>query len=121
MINVRRVYDPAGPDEGTRFLVDRLWPRGLKREAVDATWLREVAPSNELRQWYSHDPQKWDEFQQRYARELDGAAESWRPILAAAQSGTVTLLYSSREKEINNAVSLKAYLEDKMKASRGDS
>lgn len=114
MINIRRVYDLAGPDEGTRFLVDRLWPRGLTREALGATWLRAVAPSNELRQWYSHDPQKWSEFQQRYALELDSTPQTWQPIVAAAQSGPVTLLYSSKEREINNAVALKAYLERKM-------
>jgi uncharacterized protein YeaO (DUF488 family) len=120
MISIRRVYDPAGPDEGTRFLVDRLWPRGLKREALGATWLRAVAPSTELRQWYSHDPQKWDDFQQRYALELDSRPETWRPIAEAAQSGTVTLLYGSREREINNAVALKVYLERAMKAVRGE-
>ena len=120
MINVRRVYDLAGPDEGTRFLVDRLWARGLKREALGATWLREVAPSNELRQWFSHDPQKWNEFQQRFALELDGKPEAWQPIVEAAQSGTVTLLYSARETEHNNAVALKAYLERMMKAPRGE-
>lgn len=120
MIKTRRVYDLPAPDEGTRFLVDRLWSRGLKREALGATWLREVAPSNELRQWFNHDPQKWNGFQPRFALELDGKPETWQPIIEAAQRGTVTLLYRARDIEHNDAVALKTYLECTMKTSRGE-
>jgi uncharacterized protein YeaO (DUF488 family) len=120
MISIRRVYDPARPDEGTRFLVDRLWPRGLKRELVNATWLREVAPSNELRLWFNHDPQKWAEFQLRFARELDDRPETWQPIAEAAQRGAVTLLFGARETEHNCAVALRGYLERRMKIPNGE-
>jgi uncharacterized protein YeaO (DUF488 family) len=114
MIKVKRAYQPASPEDGTRFLVDRLWPRGVKQEALKIeAWLKEVAPSNELRKWYGHDPAKWDEFRRRYAAELDPKPETWRPLLEAARQGDVTLVYSSNEQVINNAVALKEYLERK--------
>jgi uncharacterized protein YeaO (DUF488 family) len=119
MIKVRRVYDKELEGEGVRFLVDRLWPRGVSKVSLgDHKWLREVAPSNELRHWYRHDPDKWDEFQQRYAAELDEKEDLWQPILEAARQGDVTLLYSSREREHNNAVALKRYLERKLSDER---
>jgi uncharacterized protein YeaO (DUF488 family) len=112
VIKIRRVYDPPGPDEGERYLVDRLWPRGLKREALNLTgWTREAAPSDNLRKWYGHDPEKWEEFQRRYFAELDHKPEAWQILLGAARRATITLLYSSRETELNNAVALKVYLE----------
>jgi uncharacterized protein YeaO (DUF488 family) len=112
MIRTKRIYDPPAPDDGTRFLVERLWPRGKKREDVPiAAWLKEVAPSDALRRWFGHDPSRWEEFQQRYFAELDGKPEAWQPILEAAGRGTVTLLYSARDTEHNNAVALKAYLD----------
>jgi len=112
MIRTKRIYDPPAPDDGTRFLVERLWPRGKKREDVPiAAWLKEVAPSDALRRWFGHDPSRWEEFQQRYFAELDGKPEAWQPILEAARRGTVTLLYSARDTEHNNAVALKAYLD----------
>jgi uncharacterized protein YeaO (DUF488 family) len=112
MIKLKRAYDPASNDDGIRFLVERLWPRGVKKTAlsVDA-WLKDVAPSTGLRQWFSHDPAKWVEFQRRYRRELDAKAEALEPILTAARRSRVTLVYSSRDAEHNNAVVLKAYLE----------
>jgi uncharacterized protein YeaO (DUF488 family) len=115
MIKVRRVYDPEEQAEGARFLVDRLWPRGVSKVSLgEHEWLRDVAPSDELRHWYGHDPDKWEEFQRRYAAELDEKEDLWQPILEAARQGDVTLLYSSKEREHNNAVALKRYLEKKL-------
>ena len=115
MIRVKRVYEPASPQDGARFLVDRLWPRGIKKEAVAAgAWLKEVAPSNELRHWYGHEPDKWEEFQRRYAAELESRPESWQPLLAAARQGPVTLLFSARNTDLNNAVALKVFLEKRL-------
>lgn len=112
MILIKRVYDPPGPEDGRRFLVDRLWPRGMKKEAAHLDgWLKEVAPSNELRSWYGHDPAKWEAFCRRYFAELDSNPETWQPLLDAAKEGTITLLFSSRETELNNAAALKLYLE----------
>ena len=115
MIRLRRVYDKAAAGEGTRFLVERLWPRGLRKQDLPPhTWQKEVAPSTELRQWFSHDPAKWTEFQRRYSSELRTKPESWKPILDAAKKGPVTLLYSSRDEEHNNAIALRGYLEKKL-------
>ena len=112
MIRTKRIYDLPAPDDGTRFLVERLWPRGKKKEDVPiAAGLKEVAPSDTLRRWFGHDPARWEEFQQRYFAELDGKPEAWQPILEAARRGNVTLLYSARDTEHNNAVALKAYLD----------
>ena len=116
MIRVKRVYEPAGRGDGARFLVDRLWPRAVKKEGLRLTaWLKEVAPSGSLRTWFGHDPKRWTEFQRRYRAELDGNPDGWRPLVAAARKGTVTLLFSARDEEQNNAVALKSYLEAKLK------
>jgi uncharacterized protein YeaO (DUF488 family) len=112
MILTKRAYDPPILDDGVRFLVDRLWPRGIKREEMKLDgWLKDVAPSDTLRRWFGHDPVKWDEFSQRYFAELDGKPEAWQPILQAARQGNVTLLFGARDIEHNNAAALKAYLE----------
>ncbi len=112
MLAVKRVYDVPKPHDGTRFLVERLWPRGVKKESLQIDgWLKDVAPSHELRRWFAHDPAKWDEFCRRYSAELDARPEAWGPILDAARRGNVTLLYSAHNTEHNNAVALKAYLE----------
>lgn len=117
MIKLKRVYDPVSRTDGTRFLVERLWPRGLSKERLHrAAWLKEVGPSTELRQWFNHDPLKWSQFRTRYFRELDSQPESWRPILTAARRGMVTLVYSSHDEEHNNAVALKEYLQAKRRA-----
>jgi len=115
MIQVKRVYEPSAPEDGQRFLVDRLWPRGARREtlALDG-WLRDVAPSNDLRRWFDHDPSKWEEFQRRYGAELDEKPKAWQPLLDAAGRGDVTLLYSTRETQHNNAVALRAYLQARL-------
>jgi uncharacterized protein YeaO (DUF488 family) len=116
MIQVKRVYDPPGSTDGARFLVDRLWPRGLSKQSLKIeAWLKDVAPSNELRHWYSHDPAKWDEFRQRYFAELDRRPEAWAPLLAAQRKGRITLLFGSRELKLNNAFALKEYLDLKLK------
>ena len=122
MIKLKRAYDGPSPDDGPRFLVERLWPRGVKKESLrlDA-WLKDVAPSDGLRRWFGHDPKKWGEFQRRYFHELDENREAWEPILKAARRARVTLVYSARDTEHNNAVALKDYLEAKMgeKQARG--
>ena len=114
MVKLKRVYDPVSRTDGTRFLVERLWPRGVSKERLRLTaWLKEVGPSTELRKWFNHDPLKWSRFRTRYFRELDSRPESWRPILTAARRGMVTLVYSSHDEEHNNAVALKEYLQAK--------
>ena len=112
MLQIKRVYAPAVPQDGHRFLVDRVWPRGVKREALalDA-WLKDVAPSADLRKWFAHDPEKWDEFCRRYFVELDAKPQTWQVIVDTARQGRVTLLYGARELQHNNAVALKLYLE----------
>lgn len=112
MIVTKRVYENPDPEDGTRFLVERLWPRGIKKESLLMNgWLKDVAPSDALRRWFGHDPAKWNEFRRHYFAELDGRPEAWRLLLEAAQKGTVTLLYSARDLEHNNAAALKEYLE----------
>lgn len=119
MIKVKRAYEPASRDDGTRFLVERLWPRGVKKDVLrlDA-WLKDVAPSTNLRQWFGHEPVKWPEFQRRYRAELDRNGEALERILKAAGRGQVTLVYSSHDQEHNNAVVLKTYVESQLRASR---
>jgi uncharacterized protein YeaO (DUF488 family) len=116
MIQIKRVYEPAAKSDGERILVERLWPRGIKKEALRMTgWLKEVAPRNELRQWFNHDPAKWKEFQRRYRAELNGKPETWQSLLTAAKAGAVTLLFSAHDQEHNNALVLKASLEEQLK------
>lgn len=116
MILVKRIYDPPARADGKRFLVDRLWPRGLKRDALKLDgWLKEVAPGDSLRRWFGHDPKKWPEFQRRYFAELDEKPEAWQPILDAARTATVTLLFSAKDPEHNNAIALKTYLDRKLR------
>jgi uncharacterized protein YeaO (DUF488 family) len=116
MITLKRAYDPVSPSDGIRFLVERLWPREVSkpRLRVDA-WLKEVGPSTTLRKWFSHDPDKWDEFRWRYFRELDSHPEAWQPIVSAARRGRVTLVYSSRDAQHNNAVALQEFLRTKVR------
>ena len=112
MITLRRVYDREAPGEGYKVLVDRLWPRGISKEKAGwSEWIKDVAPSDNLRKWYSHDPDKWDRFRLMYKEELRDKEE----ILARlrqleAEHGTLTLLYSSKEEKINNAVALREFL-----------
>ena len=116
MLKTKRVYESAKTSDGTRFLVERLWPRGIKKENLKMkAWLKDVAPSPELRKWFAHDPAKWQEFQKRYRAELRANPEVWRPILEAAKHGKVTLLYSARDTEHNSATLLKTFLEERLK------
>jgi len=115
MIKLKRAYDPPATSDGLRFLVERLWPRGKKKSDLPLeSWRKDVAPSTELRKWFSHDPAKWPQFQERYFAELDSRPEAYEQILAAARHRTVTLIYSSHDTEHNNAVALKQYLERKL-------
>ena len=115
MIRVKRVYEPVEKSDGVRFLVDHLWPRGLKKEAVRVErWVKTVSPSNELRSWFGHDPAKWKEFRRRYFAELNEQPENWETLLEAARQKDITLVYSARDPEHNNAVALKSYLEKKL-------
>jgi len=116
MIRIKRIYDPPARTDGVRFLVERLWPRGVKKAKLELDdWLKRVAPSTELRKWFSHDAARWEEFQRRYRTELDQHPEAWQPILDAANKGDVTLLFSSHDAVHNNAVALKDYLETKQR------
>lgn len=110
-IRLSRVYDPKRRAVGQTYLVERLWPRGVRRSDLEVTgWLKEVAPSTELRHWFAHDPAKWQEFRRRYVAELDAHPSAWQPLADAALAGELTLLYSSRDREHNNAVVLRDYL-----------
>ena len=112
MIRIKRIYEPPAPEDGTRILVDRLWPRGMARaEARLDEWLKEIAPSDGLRQWFGHDPGRWEEFRERYRRELAGNGESLARLKALAATGTVTLLFAARDEEHNNATVLKELIE----------
>jgi uncharacterized protein YeaO (DUF488 family) len=111
VINLKRVYAPPSGADGARWLIERLWPRGVEKGSLKIkSWLKEVAPSTELRKWFSHDPAKWDEFRRRYFDELKTNPEAWQSILEAARRGTVTLIYSSHDTEHNNAVALQDFL-----------
>lgn len=118
-IRIRRVYDEVGPDEGARFLVDGLWPRGIRKDALDTVrWVREIAPSAGLRKWYGHDPEKWEEFQRRYRLELQKNEMGWKSLAEAVREGNVTLLTATREVEISHAAVLREFLERKASGIR---
>ena len=115
MIKTKRIYESPAEEDGFRILVDRLWPRGVQKEKAKIDlWLKEIAPSDDLRKWFAHDPQKWEEFKKKYAKELatkQGLLNEIRQI--EKEKGTVTFLYSARDTEHNNAVALKIILEKK--------
>ena len=111
VIRTKRAYEPPADDDGLRVLVDRLWPRGLTKEAAQVDlWVKEIAPTNELRKWYKHEPEKWDEFRRRYANEL-ATHEGEVAALEEQLDGRVTFLFSSKEEHLNNATALKEYLD----------
>ena len=120
MIRIKRTYDAPARGDGRRILVERLWPRGMKKEAVAAdAWMKEVAPSTELRKWFGHQVERWDEFRRRYRKELNASPTAWEPILDASGRGMVTLLYSAHDVFHNGAVVLRDYLvERKVHQSR---
>ena len=108
---IKRVYEPASADDGRRILVDRLWPRGLTKEKAGVDlWLKEIAPSAELRKWFGHDPAKWDEFRRRYHAELDSNGEALQALKEAIGKGPATLLYGARDEQHNHAVALQDLL-----------
>jgi uncharacterized protein YeaO (DUF488 family) len=112
MINLKRIYDPPSHADGKRILVDRLWPRGIKKEDAKLDeWLKDIAPSSELRKWFGHEPNKWSEFKTRYQKELAGKADIVKPLRDAAKKGVVTLLFSAKDIERNNAVVLKEVID----------
>ncbi len=118
-IRLSRVYDHDPRATGMVFLVERLWPRGIRRDDLHLDgWIKDVAPSTELRKWFGHDPAKWAEFTRRYIAELDARPEAWQPLIDAATGGELTLLYSSRDREHNNAVVLRDYLEQRRPPKR---
>lgn len=111
-IRIKRVYDEPASGDGRRILVDRLWPRGLSKEKAKVDlWVKEIAPSTQLRQWYGHDPDKWEDFQSKYQVELEANPEGVLVLLREVQETSVTFLFSSKEAHLNNAVALKAYIE----------
>ncbi len=111
-IKIKRVYEQPEAQDGTRILVDRLWPRGLSKEKAKIDlWVKDLAPSNELRKWYGHEPGKWEEFKKRYFAELDGQADEVKKLASIIGKCRVTFLYSSKEEIINNAQALKLYIE----------
>jgi uncharacterized protein YeaO (DUF488 family) len=123
-IHLKRAYDPAAHSDGRRILDERLWPRGIRKaDLVLDEWLKDVAPSTELRKWFGHDPERWIEFRKRYFDELKSspAVDAVRALLASASKGTVTLVFSSHDLEHNNAAALKAYLERRMRRSKARS
>ncbi len=116
MIRIRRIYEKPGPDDGFRVLIDRLWPRGLRKaDAKVDLWAREAAPSTALRQWFGHRDERWEEFRRRYFEELDSpkARESVRAILERVRSGDVTILFGAKNERHNNAVAFREYLEER--------
>lgn len=113
---LKRTYDPATRSDGQRILVERLWPRGMRKSDLEAdAWLKEVAPSTELRRWFGHRPERWDEFRRRYRKELDAKPDAWGSILDRGQKGTVTLLYSAHDTLHNGALVLRDYLMDQQR------
>jgi uncharacterized protein YeaO (DUF488 family) len=113
-VQIWRIYDPE-PPAGRVFFVERLWPRGIRRNELPAgAWIKDVAPSSELRRWYGHDPAKWSEFRRRYEKELDANPDAWSPLLEAAAAGDVALGYSARDETRNSAAVLRDYLLDRL-------
>jgi uncharacterized protein YeaO (DUF488 family) len=108
---VKRAYEPASREDGARVLVDRVWPRGLRKSdlAIDR-WLKDVAPSTELRRWFGHDPERWAEFRRRYAAELAANPDPLSELRSMARKGRLTLVYSARDEHHNQAVVLREYL-----------
>ncbi len=114
-IRTKRVYDTTEVADGRRFLVDRVWPRGMTKKRLRAdVWLKTVAPSTELRNWFKHDPSKWNGFKARYYKELDQNPEGIATLFNALKKGLVTLLYSAKDSDHNQAVALKEYLSERL-------
>jgi len=113
-IKVKHVHDPADASDGQRVLVDRLWPRGIsKKDAKLALWLKDIAPSTELRKWFGHEPERWEEFRRRYVQELNAMKDPLRELRELSKHGDVTLLFGAHERRYNNAVALAQYWREK--------
>ena len=113
MVKIKRIYDPPAPEDGRRVLVDRLWPRGISKDVARIDeWLKEIAPSNELRKWFGHEPARWEEFRKRYSQEIERHGELLEKLSAEAKKGTVTLLFAAKDAEYNNAVVLQEILQN---------
>jgi len=113
-IRIKRIYDPPADDDGLRVLVDRLWPRGIKKEAAALNeWRKDVTPSDALRRWIHEDPQRWEEFVRRYQAELDQHPDAWRDLIEKSRERPITLLYAARDETRNHAVVLRSYLADR--------
>jgi uncharacterized protein YeaO (DUF488 family) len=111
MIRVKRAYEEAEPADGPRYLIDRLWPRGVTKDSLHIEdWLKDVAPSNELRRWFGHHPRKWNEFRKRYFAELKANPDAWAVLAQAAKKRSITLVYGAKDAEHNNAVALAEFL-----------
>ncbi|AEB86444.1 DUF488 domain-containing protein [Alicycliphilus denitrificans] len=110
-VRIKRAYEPPAAEDGARILIDRLWPRGVKKEALALTeWTKALAPSTELRQWFNHDPALWDEFRRRYAAELRAQRPAFDALRERARHGVVTLVYSAHDETVNNAVAMRGFL-----------
>ena len=113
MIKTKRAYEKSAKDDGTRVLVDRLWPRGITKKAAGIDeWLREIAPSDKLRKWFAHDPEKWQGFERKYVKELEGKRNLIEKLKGTSRTGMLTLLYSAKDELHNQAAVLKEFLED---------
>lgn len=113
-VHIKRVYEASSAKDGLRVLVDRVWPRGLSRDAAHIElWMKDIAPSAPLRKWFDHEPQKWEEFKRRYFHELDGREETVSELEKFSRNGPVTLVYSAAERRFNNAVALEEYLKQR--------
>ena len=116
MIQLKRIYEQSSDKDGLRVLVDKLWPRGLRKNEVRLDiWLKEIAPDDELRKWFSHDPDKWEEFRKRYLKELEQNEEYVQKLIEKAKETDLTLLYATKNERFNNAIVLKEYIEFRLK------
>lgn len=114
-IDLARVHDDLGKTQGARLLVDRVWPRGVSKDALDLDdWIKKVAPSTDLRKWFGHDPDRWEEFQRRYRAELDNNEEAVERCLAWRRKGPVVLLFGAKDRDHNQTVVLREYLRDRL-------
>ena len=119
ILKIKRVYEKYSEEDGYRVLVDRLWPRGISKEKAGVDlWLKEIAPSNELRKWFNHEPAKWELFKKKYFKELSSNTEALIPLIEKTSKTDVTLLYSSKEERYNNAAALKEYIENYISPER---
>ncbi len=117
VIRLKRAYDAPEPDDGCRVLVDRLWPRGITKEDAHLDlWLKDIAPSNELRKWFNHDPARWGEFQRRYLAEIEQQPEAMEQLMAKIRHGRVTLVYGAKDEQHNNAAALKEFVESRFRS-----